>query len=78
MYQKFQEMKIIIHDNIHSDYEIAIWSSCQKIWEKTQVKNCNFHRCNNINKYRNCNFYKLYKNNDSAKKIEQNIRNFLH
>ena len=44
------------------------------MWEKTEIKNCNFHRCNNIQKYRNSYFYELHQNNDSAKKIYPNIR----
>ena len=65
------------HDNIkgeeyepkytHSDYETALWSSCLSVWNNTQIKNCNFHRCNNLQKYRTSHFNQLYKNNEKIK-----------
>jgi len=47
----------------HTDYEIAIWSSCKSVWKDTQIKNCNFHRCNNLQKFRTSHFNEPYKNN---------------
>ena len=61
------------HDNIkgkeyepkytHSDYETALWSSCLSVWNNTQIKNYNFHRYNNLQKYRTSHFNQLYKKN---------------
>ena len=58
----------------HSDYEIAIWSSCQYIWKDTQIKNCNFHRCNNLQQYRTAYFNNLYNSDEKIKKTYCMVR----